>query len=125
MQANVLRLNGEDGPVNRLDTAPEDNGAVERVDGLVQGGQASVKVDASSPQVHETAGVLTAADLAMLKDDQFRSFDIVCWHLGETLAGNNPPPLRMILYGEGGQGSQKLFRLSPKNSLPVALNPCS
>ncbi|PSR82813.1 hypothetical protein PHLCEN_2v5967 [Hermanssonia centrifuga] len=110
MQADVLCLNGEDGPVNRLDTAPENNGAVKRVDGLVQGGQASVEADASSPQGHETTGVLTAADPAMLKDDQFQSFDIVHWHLGKTLAGNNPPPLRMILYGEEGTGKSKVIQ---------------
>ena len=41
---------------------------------------------------------------------QRRAFDIVEWHLNATLAGNQPPPLRMILYGEGGTGKSKVIQ---------------
>ncbi|KAJ3970272.1 hypothetical protein EV361DRAFT_786151, partial [Lentinula raphanica] len=44
-----------------------------------------------------------------LKDDQRRAFDIVKWHLEQTLAGSSPPPLRMIIHGEGGTGKSKVI----------------
>jgi Cdc6-like AAA superfamily ATPase len=46
----------------------------------------------------------------LLKQDQFRTCDIISWHLEQTLAGENPPPLRMILYGEGGTGKSKVIQ---------------
>ncbi|KAF8195697.1 hypothetical protein K438DRAFT_1968205 [Mycena galopus ATCC 62051] len=45
--------------------------------------------------------VLTAAPLSELKPDQRRAYEIIIWHLDATLAGKEPPPLRMGLYGEG------------------------
>ena len=53
---------------------------------------------------------LAPVDPSMLKPDQFRAYDIVLWHLDQTLAGCNPPPLRMILYGEGGTGKSKVIQ---------------
>jgi len=44
----------------------------------------------------------------MLNNDQRRAYDIIMWHLDETLVGNNPPPLRMIIHGEGGTGKSKI-----------------
>ncbi|THG95067.1 hypothetical protein EW026_g6512 [Hermanssonia centrifuga] len=55
-------------------------------------------------------GILTAASVDMLKADQFRAFDIIRWHLNETLAGSSPPPLRMLIYGEGGTGKSKVIQ---------------
>ncbi|TFK80708.1 hypothetical protein K466DRAFT_445388, partial [Polyporus arcularius HHB13444] len=45
-----------------------------------------------------------------LKPDQFRAFDIVAWHLEQTLQGRKPPPLRMILHGEGGTGKSLVIQ---------------
>ena len=53
---------------------------------------------------------LLAVDPALLKFDQFHAFDIITWHLDQTLSGNEPPPLRMILYGEGGTGKSKVIQ---------------
>ncbi|PSR77379.1 hypothetical protein PHLCEN_2v7930 [Hermanssonia centrifuga] len=66
------------------------------------------QVEPSSPIT--AAGTLCAATPSMLKDDQFRAFDIVRWHLVQNLAGKKPPPLRMILYGEGGTGKSKVIQ---------------
>ncbi|KAL1709673.1 hypothetical protein EV121DRAFT_194311, partial [Schizophyllum commune] len=45
-----------------------------------------------------------------LKEDQRRAYDIVRWHLEETLAGAPPKPLRMLLYGEGGTGKSRVIQ---------------
>lgn len=53
---------------------------------------------------------LLAVDPDCLKPDQLRAYCIVTWHLGETLRGCNIPPLRMILYGEGGTGKSRVIQ---------------
>ncbi|KAI0681790.1 hypothetical protein C8T65DRAFT_545028, partial [Cerioporus squamosus] len=45
-----------------------------------------------------------------LRPDQYRAYDIVVWHLEQTLAGVPVPPLRMILYGEGGTGKSRVIQ---------------
>ncbi|KAJ7431259.1 hypothetical protein B0H11DRAFT_2131648 [Mycena galericulata] len=56
------------------------------------------------PASPETA--LLPAHPSHLKPDQLRAYEIIVWHLDETLAGKEPPPLRMLLHGEGGTGNQ-------------------
>jgi hypothetical protein len=58
----------------------------------------------------ETYDVLSAADPSDLNIDQRRAYDIIIWHLEQTLAGNEPPPLRMIIHGEGGTGKSKVLQ---------------
>jgi len=53
---------------------------------------------------------LLAMDLDHLKPDQLRAYRIVTWHLAETLRGGNIPPLRMVLYGEGGTGKSRVIQ---------------
>ena len=53
---------------------------------------------------------LPAVDPGSLRHDQLRAYHIVDWHLGETLRGTCPPPLRMILYGEGGTGKSRVIQ---------------
>lgn len=45
-----------------------------------------------------------------LLEDQKRAFDIVSWHLEETLAGRDVPQLLMQMHGEGGTGKSKVIR---------------
>lgn len=61
-------------------------------------------------QTPGTEQALPAVDLGSLKCDQLRAYQIVDWHLGETLRGTSPPPLRMILYGEGGTGKSRIIQ---------------
>ncbi|KAJ7187075.1 hypothetical protein C8R46DRAFT_807835, partial [Mycena filopes] len=49
-----------------------------------------------------------------LKPDQRRAYDIIVWHLDQNLAGNEPPPLRMLLHGEGGTGKSKVIKTVTK-----------
>jgi hypothetical protein len=53
---------------------------------------------------------LTAAQVSELKADQLRAYEIIIWHLDATLAGREPPPLRMLLHGEGGTGKSKVIQ---------------
>ncbi len=53
---------------------------------------------------------LQAIDPSSLNDEQRRAYDIVTWHLDQTLAGRCPPPLRMVTYGEGGTGKSKVLQ---------------
>ena len=53
---------------------------------------------------------LTAVNPSQLRQDQRRAYDIITWHLDQTLAGHNPPPLRMIIQGEGGTGKSKVIQ---------------
>lgn len=45
-----------------------------------------------------------------LLEDQRCAFDIIPWHLMETKAGRVPPPLRMVIPGEGGVGKSKTIQ---------------
>ncbi|KAJ3559149.1 hypothetical protein NM688_g520 [Phlebia brevispora] len=53
---------------------------------------------------------LDPAQVFDLRADQFRTFDIVRWHLDQTLKGLDLPPLRMIIYGEGSTGKSKVIQ---------------
>ena len=79
------------------------------------GGQVSRLTESESDSHGEVSilapeASLPAVDPALLKFDQFRAFNIITWHLDQTLSGNEPPPLRMILYGEGGTGKSKVIQ---------------
>jgi Cdc6-like AAA superfamily ATPase len=41
---------------------------------------------------------------------QRRAYEIITQHLHSMLSGNNPKPLRMVLYGEGGTGKSKVIQ---------------
>ena len=53
---------------------------------------------------------LTSADPSELNEEQYRAYDIIVHHLTNTLSGNKPPPLRMIIYGEGGTGKSEVIQ---------------
>ncbi len=58
----------------------------------------------------DAEAALPAVDISSLRPDQFRAFDIVLWHLDMTLSGAAVPPLRMVLYGEGGTGKSRVIQ---------------
>ena len=53
---------------------------------------------------------LSAVEPEMLNVDQRCAYDIITWHLDRTLAGQQPPPLRMLITGEGGTGKSKVIQ---------------
>jgi hypothetical protein len=68
----------------------------------------SISLTRSDSSLAETA--LPPIDPLMLKYDQSRAYDIVAWHLDQTLAGRLPPPLHMLIHGEGGTGKSKVIQ---------------
>ena len=49
-------------------------------------------------------------DVEDLNDDQRRAYNILDWHLKETIDGNPPPQLLMFIPGEGGVGKSKVIQ---------------
>ncbi|KAH7930557.1 hypothetical protein BV22DRAFT_1000524, partial [Leucogyrophana mollusca] len=58
---------------------------------------------------------VTAVDPSCLLKDQRRAYDIINWHLAETLANHNPPQLLMHIPGEGGVGKSKTIQTITEN----------
>ena len=54
-------------------------------------------------------------DIDILNDDQRRAYDIVDWHLKETIDGKHPPQLLMVIPGEGGVGKSKVIQVITQN----------
>ncbi|THG93267.1 hypothetical protein EW026_g7928 [Hermanssonia centrifuga] len=81
MQADVSRLNGVVVPGEIGNAGQEDQGTVQQLQHTSGDGEPSVR----PTNVDEVAGVLSATNPAMLKDDQFRAFDIIRWHLNEKV----------------------------------------
>ena len=66
-----------------------------------------------SPLSHALASSEEALDginVSLLRPDQARAYGIIQWHLDQTLKGGDPPPLRMVLYGEGGTGKLRVIQ---------------
>ena len=88
---------------------------------------------ATAPQVSilpSKASISPVTNPLLLKQDQFHTYNIISWHLEQTLAGENPPPLWMILYGEGGTGKSKVIQIVTeafaKNAVKYMLvKPCT
>jgi len=58
---------------------------------------------------------ISAIEPASLHYDQFRAFDIITSHLDATLAGKDPPPLRMLIHGEPGTGKSKVIQTATEH----------
>ena len=62
------------------------------------------------PRTAVSEAALDMIDPIALRKDQRRAYDIIIWYLDQTLAERNPPPLRMLLHGEGGTGKSKVIQ---------------
>ena len=58
---------------------------------------------------------ILATDVNKLNEEQRRAYDIVDWHLEETIQGKAPPQLLMMIPGEGGVGKSKLIQTVTQN----------
>ena len=81
------------------------SGEVTRLDEGDSGGTVSL---VSSNTTAESS--LPSVDPSELNLDQFCAYDIITWHLNQTLAGLKPPPLRMIIHGKGGMGKSQVIQ---------------
>lgn len=64
--------------------------------------------------VKEEMEGLMSTDVEQLNDDQQRAFDIISWHLKESMEGKKLPQLLMMIPGEGGVGKSKLIQTITK-----------
>ena len=108
LQAAVDEKNNRRG--SDLPPAPSTTATIERSLLLEDGSPSGSSLPAVILQTTGSEQALPAVDLGSLKRDQLRAYQIVDWHLGETLRGTSPPPLRMILYGEGGTGKSRVIQ---------------
>ncbi|KAI6011244.1 hypothetical protein PISMIDRAFT_112330, partial [Pisolithus microcarpus 441] len=60
--------------------------------------------------VEMSEAAMCPVDPAMLNVSQTRAYQIVTWHVDQTLSGRTPSPLRMLLHGEGGTGKSKVIQ---------------
>ncbi|KAG2738880.1 hypothetical protein P692DRAFT_201730439, partial [Suillus brevipes Sb2] len=58
---------------------------------------------------------MSPIDPSCLLKDQRRAYDIIDWHLSETLEGHKPPQLLMQIPGEGGVGKSKTIQTITEN----------
>lgn len=91
--------------------------ASESVDRVIDEGSVSMDTGERERVEHiapELLGVgeeeLSAVDASCLFPEQRRAYDIVEWHLEQTLAGREPPQLLMHVPGEGGVGKSKVIQ---------------
>ena len=84
----------------------QDEGSVLLIDELK-------KVEQLRGEENEEKDVLV--DISFLNEEQRRAFNIVDWHLRRTLAGEQPPQLRMVILGEGGTGKSKTIQAITQN----------
>ncbi len=105
LNADKARINGETVIVNTSIGSAESDAMVvctTTSEASSSAGQVCVVAPSSQPTIEVNS--------AILKADQYRAYDLITWHLEQTLAGAEPPPLRMILYGEGGTGKSKVIQ---------------
>ena len=103
MKQDVQRMNTHTEALTDFGPGIDDPGSIEKITESTapsSGHIIAMQAEQSLPSV----------DVKKLRKDQRRAYDIITWHLRHTLAGNNPPPLRMILYGEGGTGKSKVIQ---------------
>ena len=58
---------------------------------------------------------LMVKEVESLNEEQRRAYDIVNWHMEETMRGKKPPQLLMMVPGEGGVGKSKVIQTITRN----------
>lgn len=77
----------------------------------------SAPTSAAVTHVPSVEDALTAADVSQLKEDQRRAFYLLMDHVDNEIAGVKQAPLRMIWYGEAGQGNLRSRRQTVTEAL--------
>ena len=84
-------------------TVPEPDGTVER---------AGIEQSANETRITNTNAPV---DTSGLFEEQQRAFEIINWHIAESLACRNPPQLLMHVLGAGGVGKSKVIETITDN----------
>lgn len=103
MMQKELKLDNDDQYHRDTAETAHDEGSVLAIDDLMT--QMS-----EGMEVRERKEKEMEADRELLNAEQRRAFDIVDWHLRQTLGGQQPPQLRMVIPGEGGTGKSKTIQ---------------
>jgi len=105
LQADVEKKNARTLPP--LPTQPAQTPSIEQ---LADHGTSTADVSLLSRALTNSEEALGGIDISHLRPDQARAYGIIEWHLNQTLDGADPPPLRMVLYGEGGTGKSRVIQ---------------
>ena len=95
---------------------PEDHSSQPRIlpiSDLLQSATDDVEMDIDTENQGEKDPIHDSIE--QLNEDQRRAYDIVDWHLNETISGKKPPQLLMVIPGEGGVGKTKLIQMITRN----------
>ena len=116
MSEAIVTLNG-DSALARCDSDTENAGDVAVISDEVLGSDIDrdYGVEQISTLQHKDEDHLSAINPSYLLKDQRRAYDIIDWHLTETLAGQAPPQLLMVIPGEGGVGKSKAIQTITDN----------
>ena len=105
LQADVEQKNARPIPISS--TRPSQNGSIEPLTDQVG---STPTISLLSQALANSEEALDGINVSQLKQDQARAYGIIKWHLEQTLIGADPPPLRMVLYGEGGTGKSRVIQ---------------
>ena len=110
LETDLSRMNQHGITSESLDNGPSSGGTVNVLDASVNSNHPRVEsyVDITSSDHSRDEGY-PLADPTSLNEDQCRAYNIIVRHLDQTLSGKKPPPLRMLVHGEGGTGKSKLL----------------
>ena len=113
MEADIQRQNPDFNATSFPYADEDDLGTVLSLDKMSN----TIAEEPGISYLHESRAeeALSAVDPSMLRYDQFRAYDIITGHLQETLAGRNPPPLRMLIHGEPGTGKSKVIQTTTEH----------
>ncbi|KAH7924255.1 hypothetical protein BV22DRAFT_1047590 [Leucogyrophana mollusca] len=94
---------------------PFDEGDVTMIDATAASEVGKDSTDGSISLHSRVEEHMLDVDPSCLLKDQRRAYDIIDWHLAETLAERNPPQLLMHIPGEGGVGKSKTIQTITEN----------
>ena len=119
MQADVQRQNPDIDATNIARIGENDIGNMVSLQDVLQDGEQEPSV-LYLDDAHVPEEALKPVEERMLRNDQFRAYDIITGHLQETLAGRKPPPLRMLIHGEPGTGKSQVIQTTTLNFISRA-----
>jgi len=108
--ANQLQADVEQKNARPLPSRPDPPAQTPAIEPLTNDTTPTATVSLLSRALASSEDALDGIDISHLRPDQARAYGIIKWHLDQTLNGVDPPPLRMILYGEGGTGKSRVIQ---------------
>ena len=108
--ANQLQADMEQKNTRHLPPPQDRPAQTPSIEPLTNGIAPTANVCPLSQALASSEEALDGMDVSHLRPDQARAYGIIKWHLDQTLKGADPPPLQMVLYGEGGTGKSRVIQ---------------